>query len=129
MPFLGFSELFFPSKQAQEHLKQSRNDRVTANFDEFNKISYISVIFGPKIMLLCSCECHGYWCSCWQQHSIGASSSWFVTSCVVQIYCVKIVCSCNHSFVFQHQSTMLFVSLYSSGRTYRIKCDSSTHLR
>ena len=56
-----FCFFFFPSKQAKKRSKQSRNDRATANFDEFNKISYISVIFGPKIMLLGSCEGHGYW--------------------------------------------------------------------
>ena len=86
--FRDFPRLSFPSKQAQEHSKRSRNDWVTANFDEFHKISYISVIFGPKIMLLGLCDGHGYWShvhpcssmvtwSCWQQHNVGASSRWF----------------------------------------------------
>ena len=56
-----FCFFFFPSKQVQACSKRPRNDRVTANFNEFNKISYISVIFGPTIMLLGSCEGHGHW--------------------------------------------------------------------
>ena len=121
--FRDFPKLSSPSKQAQERSKRSRNDWVTANFDEFHKISYISVIFGPKIMLLGSCDGHGYWShvhpcssmvtwSCWQQHNVGASSRWF---CGDKLIMLLVAWSPDHapgsmvtwSCSWQHGNTLL----------------------
>ena len=128
-----FRFFFFPLKQAQERSKRSRNDRVTANFDGFNKISYIPVTCGPKIMLLGSCEGHG----CWSHVQAGrCTASWlqvadFVDIIFVSLYSYLLQYSVWSKFTVWRLDAFVTIPSYFSTRVwcYLSACITVVELR